>query len=332
MKRWKLWVALILLAAAVPAVVIWRSYPDGDSGFDTGTNGIWVGHKWYTGHEVRTRERVRYADVDRLVATLREARIHYVYIHVGPVLPNGSIEDSVDPLLTAVFNAYPEATFLAWLGARSETVSVDDAEWRKAVAKLNMRLRDEGFAGVHFDLEPLRDGHIGYLELLSTVREELGDDWIISQATPRSSPIGVSIGPFRRSFWSNGFYQATMEFADQTVLMAYDSSMPIELAYVAFVRDQTQRLTRLACRAARHEILIGIPSYHDGPEYSKRHVENIRTASLGVRAALESFDNPPPCFRGVSVYSNWVTDEREWDEYARHWLRPGDTQRAALAW
>lgn len=317
-----LWIGVALAVAALPIAAVWHSYPESATAFDSGENGIWIGHKWYTGHEVRTHERVRYAEVDQLAATLRAAHIRYVFVHVGPALPDGTIEDTADPLFHAVRDAYPQGVFLAWLGARVEKVSLDDPQWRAAIVRLNERLRREGFAGIHLNFEPVRDGDVGYLKLLAELRSTLGESWIISQATPRSSPIGVSIGPFERSFWSGGFYRATMEFADQTVLMAYDSGLPLELAYVAFVRDQTQRLTRLACGAARHELLIGIPSYHDGPEYSTEHVENIRAAALGVRSALETFPERPRCFRGVSVYSHWVTDEKEWEEYVHSWLEP----------
>ncbi|NIM02485.1 MAG: hypothetical protein GTN89_17040, partial [Acidobacteria bacterium] len=65
-------------------------------------------------------------------------------------------------------------------------------------------------------------------ELLAGVRERFGEDWIISQATPRSALFGMAVGPFRRNFWSGGFYRATMDIADQTVLMAYDTQLPFE--------------------------------------------------------------------------------------------------------
>jgi len=68
-------------------------------------------------------------------------------------------------------------------------------------------------------------------------------------------------------------------------------------------------------------VLIGVPAYEDVPLYSNPLVENIRTASLGVRAALEELDvSSQSCFEGVSVYAHWVVDESEWDDYRRHWL------------
>jgi spore germination protein YaaH len=183
------------------------------------------------------------------------------------------------------------------------------------------RLAEERFDGVHFNLEPLRDGQRGYLELLSEVRNHFGQEWTISQATPRSAPFGVSVGFLRRSFWSGGFYRATMDIADQTVLMAYETKLFPPLSYVAFVGDQTRRLVEWACRAERHEVLIGIPSYADTSPHSDPAIENISNAALGVRSALESLPGASECFRGVAIYADWVTDSDEWREFDQSWRR-----------
>jgi hypothetical protein len=320
-RSWKIWIAILAAASIVPVAVALQSYPRSELGFDTGSNGLWVGHRWYTGREVRTGDRVPEIELSQLVTRLRKSGIRYIFVHTGPLLADGSIEDSADPLFTALNHAYPEGVFLAWLGARLEKIRLGEPTWRQAVVVTIQRLAEEGFDGVHFNLEPLRDGHPGYLELLADVRARFGDDLIISQATPRSAPFGLAIGPLRRNFWSGGFYRATMDIADQTVLMAYDTRLPFSLAYVAFVRDQTRRLVHWACAAQRHEVLIGVPSYHDSTENSDPEIENIGNAALGVRSALESLSGMSACFRGVSVYAHWVTNDDEWQQFDEVWRR-----------
>ena len=71
-------------------------------------------------------------------------------------------------------------------------------------------------------------------------------------------------------------------------------------------------------------MLIGIPSYQDTDENSNPDVENISNAALGVRSALESLSGHSGCFRGVSVYAHWVTNDEEWLEYDEIW-RPSST-------
>jgi len=321
-KTWKIWAFALLAVAIAYGVAVLHPYPKGHASFDTAANGIWIGHRWYTGRDVRTGEPVDEAEIDALVRRLRGAGIRYVFVHAGPLLADGSIADSAAPFFSTLHGAFPEGVFLAWLGARIEKVRLGDEDWRSAVIDVVRRLADEGFDGVHFNLEPIRDGHPGYLELLAEVRAAMGEGWTISQATPRSAPLGISFGPLRRNFWSGAFYRATMDIADQTVLMAYDTNLPLRVAYVAFVRDQTRRLVSWSCAANEHEILIGIPAYHDVPEYADPSVESLGNAALGVRSALESFQRTPACFRGVAIYANWVTDEDEWLEFERAWIDP----------
>ena len=321
-KAWQIWMFATLATAIALFVAVFHTYPKSRRGFDTATNGIWVGHRWYTGREVRSGDRVPEAEIDSLVNRLRRAGIRYLYVHAGPLLADGSIEDSADPLFAALRRAYPEGVFLAWLGARIENVRTGDEDWRRGVITVIERLAEEGFDGVHFNLEPLRDDHPGYLQLLSQVRASMGDAWTISQATPRAAPFGISIAPLGRNFWSSAFYRATMDIADQTVLMAYDTNLPLRVAYVAFVRDQTRRLVKWSCAADEHEVLIGIPAYHDVPEYADPSVENVANAALGVRSALESFPEKRDCFRGVSIYANWVTEPDEWLQFERFWRHP----------
>ena len=71
-----------------------------------------------------------------------------------------------------------------------------------------------------------------------------------------------------------------------------------------------------------HEALIGIPAHEDVPTYGDPEIENIHTAVLGVRSALESRSEDSDCVSGIAVYANWVTDESEWDQYRLYWMNP----------
>jgi len=320
--NWKVWGPLLVALAAICGAVVWLRHPIGDTGFDTGSNGLWLGHRWYTGREVRTGEPVGSEAIPPLIARLRAARIRYVFVHVGPARLEGDIEDSAAPLFGELRASYPEGVFLAWLGARLDRVALDREDWRSGIATQNEKLRAEGFDGVHFNLEPLRDAEPGYLELLALVRSRMGDDWIISQATPRSALFDIPVVGISENFWSGGFYRATMDIANQTVLMAYNTNLRWEPLYVTFVRDQTRRLVQWACMAKHHQLLIGIPAYQDIPDHHSSRVENIRNATHGVRAALESLGDRPRCFDGVAIYANWVTDDSEWSDFETHWLNP----------
>ncbi len=319
---WRRLASAVLMLAGLAALGwwVWSPYATTQQRFDRGRNGLWIGHKWYTGLHVRTGEPVGEEEIQQLARLLLEKRVRYAFVHVGPLLPDGGTEDRAGELFAELRRRTPETRYLAWLGGLTHRLPVDDAAWRSTVVETIERLREEGFHGVQLNIEPLEDHHPGYLELLSEVRARLPDDFMLSQATRRAGPFGMAPGPVAQWYWSEDFYRRTMALTDQSVLMAYDTKSDLDKLYVAFVRHQTSLLVRWACEQGSHRILIGIPSYEDVPLYSNPEVENIPNAVQGVRAALEELGTGSECFDGVAVYANWVTDDAEWEDYRRYWL------------
>ena len=317
--------SLLSVGICVALLLLWDPSPRTETRFDRGINGIWLGHKWYTGRGVRTGEPVSQVELEELKLNLEKHGIRDLFIHVGPALPDGTLEDSAGDLFRSLLRVFPEARIFAWVGARIENIPLESASYRQTLIRSLRILQSEGFDGVHFDFEPMHDYEPGYLELLTEVRDDIGADFLISQATPRASFMGIFPGPLRRSFWSEEFYTDTMERSDQTVLMAYDSGLDFVTPYIAFVRHQSGLLVDWGCSVPGHEILIGLPAYEDVPLYSNPRVENLRTASLGVRSAIEASPGRAACLVGVAIYSNWVTDEDEWRDFRRFWMNPGTT-------
>jgi len=321
--RWRRILLGALVGAGVTVLVTWIAcspYATTQQRFDRGRNGLWVGHKWYTGRDVRSGEDVTEADIQTLATTLAEGRIRFAYVHVGPILPEGDITDHAGSVFSELRRRTPETLYLAWLGGLARRLPVADAGWRAAVVATVERLRSEGFDGVHLNIEPLEDDHPGYLELLADLRARLPRDFLLSQATRRPGPFGIAPGPVGASYWSEDFYRRTMQIADQSVLMAYDTKVDLAWLYVWLVKHQTALVVDWACQTAGHRVLIGIPAYEDVPLYSNPEVENVGNAVQGVRAALEDRGPHSECFDGVALYANWVTDEHEWAEYRSDWL------------
>lgn len=312
--------ALALAALAGLAWLLWNPYAATQQRFDRGRNGLWIGHKWYTGLHVRSGEPVGESEIQALSSRLADARIRFAFVHVGPLLPEGDTEDRAGPLFAELMRRTPDTLYLAWLGGLASRLPVADADFREHVVDTVLRLREEGFHGVHLNIEPLEDHHPGYIELLTALRERLPRGFILSHATRRTGPFGMAPGPVGPFAWSEDFYRRTMELTDQTVLMAYDTKMDVDKHYVGFVKHQTSLLVSWACAQNGHRVLIGIPSYEDVPLYSNPEVENVTNAVQGVRAALEDLGRDAPCFDGVAIYANWVTDEKEWAEYRESWL------------
>ena len=152
------------------------------------------------------------------------------------------------------------------------------------------------------------------------MKQRLGPETVLSHATHRGGPFGLSIGPMDRYFWSGDFYRKTMAHADQTVLMGYDTGLNTAEHYLAFLGHQTRLLVRWASAYPGHQVLIGIPSYEEGSPASDPLVENVANGALGVRRGLEKEGTGGGTFTGVAVYANWVTDDKEWADFRHFWM------------
>ena len=71
MRSWKIWVLILAAASILPVAAALQTYPRSELSFDTGSNGLWVGHKWYTGRGVQTGARVSPEEVEQLAERLR---------------------------------------------------------------------------------------------------------------------------------------------------------------------------------------------------------------------------------------------------------------------
>ncbi len=311
---------LLGILAAVAFWTVWEPRPETETRFDRGLNGLWAGHKWFTGVSVRGDEPVTDADLEEFAGTVARHGIRYVYIHVGPVQPNGTIEDTPSPLLGRLMARTPETTHLAWLGGLTSKQDFEDPQWREHFFETVEQMMAAGFDGVHLNFEPLTDHHPGYIELLAALKQRLGPETVLSHATHRGGPFGLSIGPMDRYFWSGDFYRKTMAHADQTVLMGYDTGLNTAEHYLAFLGHQTRLLVRWASAYPGHQVLIGIPSYEEGSPASDPLVENVANGALGVRRGLEKEGTGGGTFTGVAVYANWVTDDKEWADFRHFWM------------
>ena len=300
---------------------LWHPTPRSDQRFDRGLNGLWVGHQWYTGRRVRGGGVIGPGERQAFVRLLERHHMKWLFVHAGPINEDGSIADPPGSFAASLRRDTPGIEWIPWLGGDTRKLRLGDAAWRARLVQTVAQFRDAGFGGVHLDLEPVDDREPGYLELFDELRAALGPAFFLSHATRRAGPFGVAAGPMGKWFWSESFYRAAMERTNQTVLMAYDTSINLKKSYVGFVSHETGLLLDWACGIPPHHVLIGIPSYEDVPRLSNPKVENIENAALGVRAALEQKPARMSCFDGVAVYAEWVTDEDEWAAYEKTWAR-----------
>ena len=320
---------LVLLVAAAAAV--WAAFaPAGDAAphpFNHDRNAAWLEHRWLE----RTHTE---AEMEDLFATLSHRGIAYVFPHLIPFNGAGRLpvhsRDQMRALLAVARRVAPDVKVLPWVGGlragwkrvRPGTIDLDDMGQRQRMVAECRGLVDEGFDGVHLDVEPIDDGNDEFLSLLQAVRTAVGPKAILSVSTIRPGPFRLFIAP--NFVWTPEYYGRVGAFVDQVVVMAYDTAIPTASLYRRYLAYAARSVTEeMVHSKARARVLVGIPTYDESGLMHRAGVETPENAILGVVAGLRGVGGGGT-FEGVAIYAEWTTDESEWRTYERIWRGRAD--------
>jgi hypothetical protein len=178
-------------------------------------------------------------------------------------------------------------------------------------------LIDEGFDGIHLNVEPLDSGNDDFLSLLRALRNAVGEGNILSISAIRPGPLRLPMAP--NFFWTADYYMRVAETADQVVIMAYDTALPTPALYRRYLAYASSTVTRtLDAAHSRARVLVGVPTYEPTGMMHRGDVETPENALLGIVAGLRGLGTGGT-FEGVALYAEWTTDEQEWGVYDRVW-------------
>jgi hypothetical protein len=227
-------------------------------------------------------------------------------------------------LATARLEA-PEMKVLPWVGGlrvgyrrqRAGTMRLDDLGQRQRIVAECRGLVDEGFDGVHVNIEPVNDGNVDFLALLRALRNAVGTDRVLSISAIRPGPFALPMAP--NFLWSPDYYARVAALVDQIVIMAYDTAIPTPALYRRYVAWAATSVTNtLADSRIRARVLMGVPTYDETGMMHRGHVETPENALLGIVAGLRGL-GAGGTFEGVALYAGWTTDDAEWATYERIW-------------
>lgn len=290
--------------------------------FNKSHNAIWIGHEW-VGEEKSDQE------IQKLVNNFKKYEIDTVFVHVGPINKNGSVDPEtykfslnfVDK--AKIFDENIE--YQAWLGQIRRKIDLSNNDVRHNISNLCIVLTEiVEFDGIHFDIEPVWDGDRDFIKLLAEVREDMGDEKKISVALAELIPQSIlwlteHVYTFE-NYNSEVNYLNVAMYADQIVTMVYDLDIDSGWFYRWVVSEQTIRITDLI---GDKEVFIAIPAYDKDKELDVEadNVENIENGLRGIVKGLNNFRSSEDSFAGVAIYSYWEVDEEEWGIYENLWLK-----------
>jgi hypothetical protein len=323
--RGALWLAGLVLLAGGAAIAYVGFAPSGDAGphpFNHDRNAVWLEHRWLE------REQPA-AEMDALFRSLAQRGVAYVFPHLIPFNSAGRLpvhsREQMRAFLAAARGAAPGLRVLPWVGGvrvgyrrtRPGTVDLGDLGQRQRIVAECRGLIDEGFDGVHVNVEPVDDGNVEFLALLRALRTAVGPDRTLSLSAIRPAPFPVPGMP--NFFWAPEYYARVAAVADQIVVMAYDTALPTPALYRRYIAYAAASTTSaLSGVPSRARVLMGVPTYKETGFMHRAGVETMENALLGVVAGLRGVGGGGT-FEGVALYAGWTTDAREWEVYERVW-------------
>jgi len=295
--------------------------------FNHDRNAVWLEHRWL-------ERRHSDAEMDALFARLHAHGIAYTFPHFIPFDDAGRLpphdREQMRAFLAAARRAAPGLRVLPWVGGlrrgykrrRPGTIELGDLAQRQRMVAEARGLVDEGFDGVHVNVEPVDDGNDEFLALLRALRTAVGPGHVLSIAATRPAPWGLPRAP--NFAWSPEYYARLAATVDQLVIMAYDTALPTPSLYRRYVRWAARSVAgALDASPSEARVLMGVPTYEPYTFMHRRGVETPENALAGVVAGLRGL-GAGGTFEGVALYAEWTTDEAEWAAYERYWRNHPD--------
>lgn len=312
---------------AVFAATLWAAAgaPDQSPHYSNGPNAVWSRHQWVG----ETHTSVEYDD---LVAEFKTNRITDAFFHVGPLEGDGSIlarrYPNAPELIANLKRRMPELRPQAWIGQvipeGGGPLELANPEVRQRIVESSKIFVEMGFAGIHYNIEPVPSGDPSFIDLLRRSRamtSRAGALLSIAAEEPDSSRVLGGVGRFLSSgyhAWEYSYYLEVIPLVDQIAVMAYDSGLPIDWVYTAIVRRYTARLITLV--GGQVTLFVGVPTYEDETTVHTSKAENVTSALKGISQGVDGYTDAELKSFGVAIYAQWTTDETEWATYRRIWL------------
>ena len=311
---------LVVLGIAAGVYVAYAPYGDTAAHpFNQDRNAVWLEHRWLEKpHSVEEMEQMfRFLDHHGIV---------YAYPHLIPFDSAGRLplhnREQMRAFLASARRVAPNMKVLPWVGglrvgykrSRAGTIDLGDLGQRQRMVAECRGLMDEGFDGIHVNVEPIANGDDDYLALLRALRAAVGTG-ILSLSATRPGPVAPAFAP--NFFWTADYYARIADSADQVVLMTYDTAIPTPGLYRRYVAYAAATVTANLARSHRTRVLVGIPTYDETGLMHRKEVETPENALLGVVSGLRG--RTGGTFEGVALYAEWTTDPEDWATYERVW-------------
>ncbi|MGJ3239492.1 MAG: hypothetical protein ACFE0Q_12350 [Anaerolineae bacterium] len=306
---------------------------------ETGTppNAIWLNKGWtYESHST-----------DALIALtedLREHDIGSIYLYTSSLRSDGTwsgllegnnrfseVETQLGELVTELRTVYPDVRLFAWIevNTQSPDYRLDRPQVQNTVANFSERMVNQlGFDGVLLDVKPIFEETDDYIQLLRTVKRQIGIETdLIVAVPPDLTPTGTDlnlpniIAP--GTAWSSEYKQRVALLANQIVITAYNSYQSNPVDYIEWVQYQVDSYIEvLSALDSNTLVLVSVPNYDASTQAHDPAIESLEAGLDGVARASNLLDETSRLYLGgVALFTDRILGDADWTIYRQRWLR-----------
>lgn len=319
------WLTATLFGAlAIVFAQTWFAWQREPAAYGGTANALWARHQW--AGEPHTA-----AEYRALADTLTRDGITDVFFHVGPLDGDGRIPASryahARELLSAMRRLAPAVRAQAYVGQQERAgggpLDLRDAGTRARILDAGRALLATGFAGIHYDIEPVYAGDRDFLDLPARTHELTRASGKVLSVALEQQHLADWEEPVLRALLPRGAYpprptaaylRAVAARVDQVAIMTYDSEAPAQALAGRHFAVHTERVLSLI--GDRVTVFMGVPTYRTATPWA----ENLATALRGVRQGIDALGHRPRRPYGVAVYADWTTGPGEWATFRRDWI------------
>jgi hypothetical protein len=299
----------------------WDHYRGAETGAHP--NALWARHEWvgesHSDCEYRTFAR-----------QIRQLGLTDVFFHAGPFRPDGTVTPDrhahARTLIDTLHDLVPGVRLQAYLGqvegTDPEDLDLSDPIKRERVVDTATEFLNLGFDGIHYDIEPIRNGDQRFIDLFDRTRAVTGPrDAVLSIAVEERLVDPDSGFPpnVQTASVSDDWLRTLADHVDQIAIMVYDSRMKTDADYERWTEYQARTIGNLV--ADRATVFIGIPT-DKAFVYYHTASENAGTGARGLRRGVAAL--PPERARrvGGAIFAEWVSTEDDYRTVEQEWVRP----------
>ena len=307
--------------------VLWAWIPDDFGGTPCAVqrNAAWISVDWAS--KPSTDSSVR-----ALGERAASHQLQDLYSYTTYLRADGTFSPSYDHAAEFLwhFRQVNQSTrLLAWIGVPLKNegrfgirgwVDLADERIRGAIVNfIGALLSQVPFDGVHLDVETVRGDDSNFLQLLQAVKAILGPKRVLSVSGGHWAPDVLDRLPVVGDlFWTDHYYRAVAQRADQIASMTYDSSLPQPGLYRLWMREQVRGITH-ALADTNADLLIGISVSREDTATHHADAENLRNGLIGLCAGLDR-SAPVKQVSGIAIYADWEfsgEDEQVWQDWQK---------------